>query len=70
MKFTFADTVVVEDDLIGVVVKSWEGGKYEVYVRSWKAIKEYAEEDMERYMVRHKELNRTEREYQDNALRA
>ena len=58
--FLFGDIVVVDVDLIGVVVKTWEdshGFYYEVYVRSLNSIKEYREEDIERYRVRHKELD-------------
>jgi len=72
MKFCFGDIVVVEDNLIGVVVKSWcKNNKdlyYEVYVRDYSIIKEYAEGDIERYMVRHKELSEEEMEYQKEAL--
>lgn len=79
MKFCFGDIVVVDSNLIGVVVKSWvrsEAAKtcnsmvYEVYVRDYNGIKEYREEDMERYMVRHKYLNEEEMEYQSNAIHA
>lgn len=80
MKFTFGDIVVVEDNLIGVVVKCWgppitgpnvgkKGCKYEVYVRSWNSIAEYEEDQMERYLVRHKELSEEEMEWQANAVR-
>ncbi len=65
--YLFGDIVVVEEWLIGVVVKSWEdknGYYYEVYVRSWNCIKEFREEEIERYRVRHKELNEEELEYQ------
>lgn len=73
MKFLFGDIVVVEDCLIGVIVKSWQskiygivtGNHYDVYVRSYNAIKEYNEEDVERYKVRHKELNDEEMYYQN-----
>ena len=69
MKFLFGDIVVVEDNLIGVIVKSWESTRYsnyyEVYVRNYNAIKEYNEEDIERYKVRHKELNEEEMYYQN-----
>lgn len=68
MKFLFGDIVVVEDCLIGVIVKSWEslkrGRHYEVYVRNYNCIKEYDECDIERYKVRHKELNEEEMYYQ------
>ena len=71
MKFCFGDIVVVEDNLIGVVVKSWitysQGKKinnYDVYVRIYNSIKNFREEDIERYMVRHKYLSEEEIEYQ------
>lgn len=69
MKFCFGDIVVVEGNLIGVIVKSWIRNNkeiiYEVYVRSYNEIKEYKEDDIQRYMVRHKELNKEELEYQE-----
>lgn len=69
MKFCFGDIVVVEGNLIGVIVKSWIRNNkeivYEVYVRSYSEIKEYKEDDIQRYMVRHKELNDEELDYQD-----
>ena len=55
--------------LIGVVVKTWEdkhGFYYEVYVRSLNAIKEYREEEIERYRVRHKELDAEEVYWQNS----
>lgn len=67
-KFLFGDIVVVENYLIGVIVKSWHssmrGYYYEVYVRDYNRIKEYDEKDIERYRVRHKELNEEEMYYQ------
>ena len=72
MKFTFGDIVVVEETQIGVVVKTWVRNNeeliYEVYVRNVNNIKEYKEKDIQRYMVRHKELSEEEIEYQNNAI--
>lgn len=75
MKFCFGDIVVVEGNLIGVVVKSWitysKGKKihnYDVYVRMKNGIHNYREEEMERYMVRHKYLNEEELEYQQDMV--
>ena len=68
MKFCFGDIVVVEDYLIGVVVKSWMDKTHDVYVRNFNSIKTYHEKDIERYMVRHKYLNEEELEYQYNAI--
>ena len=69
MKFLFGDIVVVEKCLIGVIVKSWQstkrGNYYEVYVRNYNRIIEYNESDIERYKVRHKELNDEELYYQN-----
>ena len=58
--YLFGDIVVVEKFLIGVIVKTWEdkyGYYYEIYVRRLNSIKKYREEEVERYRVRHKELN-------------
>ena len=68
MKFCFGDIVVVEDILIGVIVKSWTDKTYEVYVRLWNTIKTHNEDQIERYMVRHKYLNDEEVEWQYNAV--
>lgn len=71
MQFCFGDIVIIEENLIGVIVKSWiKNNKevyYEVYVREFNGIKEYKEYEIQRYMVRHKELNEEELEYQKNA---
>ena len=73
-KYLFGDIVVVDDDLIGVIVKTWINEKegevvkvfYDVYVRSYNAESSYVEEEIKRYRVRHKELNKEELEYQNN----
>ena len=68
-KYLFGDIVVVEEKLIGVVVKTWHNEKrgfhYEVYVRSFNRIKEYDEKDVARYRVRHKELDEEEMYWQN-----
>lgn len=67
-KFLFGDIVVVAGNLIGVICKTWQCNKgyyYEVYVRNYNRIIEYYEWDIERYRVRHKELNDEEMEYQN-----
>lgn len=74
MKYCFGDIVVVEESLIGVICKSWcksnRGAEpdYDVYVRTFNAIKNYPESQVQRYMVRHKYLNDEELEYQQNVL--
>jgi hypothetical protein len=80
MILCFGDIVVVEGDLIGVVVKSWVNDnwtfnekkdifvQHDVYVRVYNEIRTYREERVERYMVRHKELNEEEIQYQRNAI--
>lgn len=68
-RFLFGDIVVVENDLIGVVVKTWvnpsKGYRYEIYVRNYNKIIEYNENKIDRYRVRHKELNEEELMYQN-----
>lgn len=68
MEYCFGDIVVVDDHLIGVVVKSWTNKTHEIYVRNYNSIKTYKESEMQRYMVRHKYLNEEEIEYQYNAI--
>ena len=76
MKFCFGDIVVVEHDKIGVIVKSWihhHNGKkdnnYDVYVRIHNEIRNFEEDEIERYMVRHKYLDEDELYYQHNAIK-
>lgn len=73
MKLCFGDIVVIENSLIGVVVKSWKNlnneVSYDVYVREYNNIKNYNEDEVERYMVRHKYLNEEEIEWQNNAIK-
>lgn len=79
MKFVFGDIVVVDGNQIGVVVKSWDrpiqGGveigepHHDVYVRSYNAIKEYNNSEMERYQVRHKYLDEDDLIFQKLAER-
>ena len=70
MKFCFGDIVVVDVNLIGVVVKSWISNEnnYDVYVRSYNRILNYPESKIERYMVRHKELDEMEMKWQEDAV--
>lgn len=70
MKYCFGDIVVVEGNLIGVIVKSWisKENNYDVYVRSFNRILNYPESKIQRYMVRHKELDEQELEWQSNAV--
>lgn len=76
MKYTFGDIVVVDGENIGVIVKSWGKSNkgnppyHEVYVRMYNVIKEYTEDQMERYLVRHKYLSEDELEWQANAVNA
>lgn len=67
-KFLFGDIVVVNENQIGVIVKSWQntarGNWYEVYNRMTSSIVDYEEFEIERYKVRHKYLNEEEMDYQ------
>ncbi len=72
MKYTFGDIVVVDKINIGVIVKCWTSSdknyNYDVYVRMYNEIKNYKENEIERYMVRHKYLSDEEKVYQFNAI--
>lgn len=66
-KFLFGDIVVVDTYNIGVIVKTWESAKgfnYDVYVRTLNQIKNFQENEIDRYRVRHKVLNDEELYYQ------
>ena len=68
-KFLFGDVVVVEEELIGVILETWnvygeEEPHYSVWVRSYYAKVDYPENKIERYAVRHKYLNDEELKYQ------
>lgn len=72
-KFLFGDIVVVKENLIGVIVKTFErvtGDSdryhYYVYVRSLNGIEDLDESIIDRYRVRHKELNNEELMFQYN----
>ena len=72
MKYCFGDIVVVEENLIGLIVKSYINYNskiisHEIYVREFNCIKEYEENEIQRYMVRHKYLNEEEMDYQREA---
>ena len=69
-KFLFGDTVVVATNELGLVVKTYwsdwsEKYHYEVYNRMSGTIKDYWEEDIERYSVRHKYLDENELAWQN-----
>lgn len=50
MRFQFGNVVVVDEDQIGVIVKSWGNKTHDVYVRSLNGIKEYHEDDISHYV--------------------
>lgn len=62
MKFQFGNIVVVDDDQIGVIVKSWDDGKHDVYVRSYNGILEYDFKDI-RHFIYSKYLSDEEIEF-------
>ena len=72
-EFLFADEVIVESDLVGVIVKTWiksdNTRDYEVYVRSINCIKLYPENEIQRYRVKHKYLDDKDMAYQSMDLR-
>jgi hypothetical protein len=49
-KFQFSNVVVVDDDQIGVVVKSWDDGMHDVYVRAYNSVRSYCEEDIKHFV--------------------
>jgi hypothetical protein len=65
-KYQFSQVVVVTGYFIGVIVKTWESSKtglnYDVYVRSFNAIKNYQESEI-RQFVYDKELTDEQLEF-------
>lgn len=55
-QFQFGNIVVVEEDQIGVIVKTWGGGirddkyNYDVYVRNYNGIRNYSESDIDHFV--------------------
>lgn len=72
MKYTFGDIVVINGSLIGVIVKTWINQRsqvtHDVYLRVSNQIISFKENEIERYMVRHKYLDEEEQGYQYNAI--
>lgn len=63
--FQFSQVVVVEGDLIGVVLKTWNeksGYSYFVYVRDYNDIHQYNEADIQHFIYS-KELSEEEKEF-------
>lgn len=73
MKFCFGDIVVINNDEIGVIVKSWQKSvpgmepEYGVYCRMTDTVELMPESKIQRYMVRHKYLDEQELVWQANA---
>lgn len=65
-KFQFSNVVVVDNEEMGVIVKTW-GSKhyhytYDVYVRCYNGVKEYPEAKIKHY-VYSKSLSEEEKEF-------
>lgn len=61
---------MVENGLVGVVVKSWSGSKgnnHDVYVRGYNRIENYKEEDI-KHFIYNKELSNEDLDYYDNQI--
>ena len=50
MKFQFGNVVVVDEDKVGVIIKSWANLTYDVYVRSYGLIREYKEPNIKHFV--------------------
>jgi hypothetical protein len=65
-RYQFGNVVVVENDFIGVIVKSWDCSdgtfSHEVYVRAYNKIKEYQESEIKHYIYS-KELSEEEKDF-------
>ena len=50
MSFQFGNVVVVEENQIGVIVKSWSDNIHDVYVRSYNGVKSFPEDEIRHYI--------------------
>lgn len=62
--FQFGNVVVVDKNQIGVIVKSWQDGSHDVYVRSLNFIRSYHADEIVHYIY-NKELTKSELKYYD-----
>ena len=64
--FQFSNVVVVDDDQIGVIVKTWQsfksGYNYDIYVRSLNTVLNYKELQI-KHFVYSKEISEEEQEF-------
>ena len=66
-RYQFSQVVIIENDLIGVICKTWEDRKnssynYEVYVRTYNIIQEYPESQIKHFIFS-KELSEDELDF-------
>lgn len=61
-KFQFGNVVVVDDEEIGVIVKSWADGSHDVYVRSYNCVRVYPENEI-KHFIYSKTLSEDERKF-------
>ncbi len=67
MNYQFGNIVIVDENLVGVIVKCWQRcdtktNHYDIYVRSLNGIKGYEEKNIKHY-IHHKELSEDDLEY-------
>ncbi len=48
--FQFGNVVVVDDDQIGLIVKSWDSGAHDVYVRAYNAVRSYKSREIKHFV--------------------
>jgi len=62
MTFQFSNVVVVDDDQIGVIVKSWADDSHDVYVRGYNRVEQYHESQI-KHFIYSKNLSEDEYEF-------
>lgn len=62
--FQFGNVVVVDDDQIGVIVKSWADNTHDVYVRTSCVVSNYGASEIRHYIYS-KELTADEYDFYD-----
>ena len=61
-KFQFGNVVVLDGSNIGVIVKSWDDGDHDVYVRTYSGVITYHEKNIQHF-VYSKDLSEEEMKF-------
>lgn len=64
VKYNFGNIVIIEEGLIGVIVKCWADDTYEVYVREYNGVGTYNSGEIRHYIFS-KAIPENEKQFYD-----